>query len=168
MPALQEIKAEVDRLAAKIGASGYDLPTYGHSEDFARPHIESDSRGYHFVVVERGEELKRFTTPKLAELFERVFKSITFNLACKYELEHRVELPDCRKIIWLHQIDLLAMLSADWAEREAKRHKEILSQHPFDDFGSVRATLCKDYRDQGQIPDAAWRLACEKYSLPVT
>jgi len=51
MLTLDAIKSEVDRLAAKIGASGYILPTYGRSEDLARPHIEVDSRGYHYVVV---------------------------------------------------------------------------------------------------------------------
>ena len=59
---LARIRSEVSRRALTIGASGYVLPTYGQSEDAARPHIEADSRGYHYVVVERGQELKRVTT----------------------------------------------------------------------------------------------------------
>jgi len=51
MESLAEIKSEVDRRAALIGATGHhSLPTYGDTEDGARPHIEVDSRGYHFVL----------------------------------------------------------------------------------------------------------------------
>jgi hypothetical protein len=57
---LEEIKSEIDDLAQRIGASGLILPTYGRSEDFARPHIEVDDSGYHYVVVERGQEMERF------------------------------------------------------------------------------------------------------------
>ena len=65
---LNEIKSEIDRLAAQIGAPDDLLPTYGYSEDGARPHIEIDSHGYHYVVVERGEEINRVTTNSLDEL----------------------------------------------------------------------------------------------------
>ena len=91
MLTIAEIKIEVDRLAAKIGASGFCLPTYGCSEDGARPHIEIDPRGYHCVVAERGQELKRITTVDLNELLYQIFEAITFSLACDYELAHRVE-----------------------------------------------------------------------------
>jgi hypothetical protein len=166
MLTLQEIKAEVDRLAAKIGASGYDLPTYGHSEDGARPHIEVNALGYHYVVVERGSEESRLTTLNLDELLEKIFKSVTFNLACKYELAHRVEFQDSRRILFPRQIGLLNALSANWAERAAQHHQERLRQHPLDDFASARATLCGNYRAQGETDDDAWLMACEKYPLP--
>ncbi len=43
MQTLAGIKSEVDRLAAMIGATGYHaLPTFGHTEDYARQHIEVD------------------------------------------------------------------------------------------------------------------------------
>ena len=40
MKSLRDIKTDVAALACRIGASDQDLPTYGTSEDFARPHIE--------------------------------------------------------------------------------------------------------------------------------
>jgi hypothetical protein len=54
MYSLREIKSEVDRFAKKIRAPESLLPTYGHTRDAARPHIEVDARGYHYVIVERG------------------------------------------------------------------------------------------------------------------
>ncbi|HEX8144186.1 MAG TPA: Imm63 family immunity protein [Pyrinomonadaceae bacterium] len=165
MMTLSEIKIEIDRLAALIDASGYVLPTYGHSEDGARPHIEVDARGYHYVVVERGQELRRLTTSDLDELLFNVFESVTFSLASKYELAHRIEHQDCRRILFRRQVELLSMLSPHWGEREAQSHAETLRQHPFDDNASIRATLTKDYRDQGYSPEDASRMACERYPL---
>jgi Immunity protein 63 len=163
---LAEIEAEVERLAARVGASGYILPTYGRSEDGARPHIEADGRGYHYVVVERGQELERITTNDLDELLFHVFESVTFSLASKYELAHRIERQDFRRILFRRQIELLSVLDPRWGERAARGHEQTLRQHPFDDNASIRASLTKDYRDRGYAPEAAWRMACEKYPLP--
>jgi hypothetical protein len=168
MMTLSEIKTEVERLAARIKASGYVLPTYGRSEDGARPHIEVDARGYHYVVVERGQELTRLTTSDPDELLFNVFESITFSLASEYELAHRVERQDCRRILFRRQIELLSVLSPHWGERQARSHEQTLRQHPFDDCASVRASLTKEYRDQGYSPEAAWGMACEQYPLAHT
>ena len=133
MKTLSEIEAEVNHLAAKIGATGYVLPTYGRTEDGARPHIESDARGYHYVVVERGQELRRDTTDDLEELLYHVFESVTFSLACNYEVRHRVAGQDSRRMMFARQIHLLSLLSPAWAEREARDHQRVLQQHPFND-----------------------------------
>jgi hypothetical protein len=133
MKALPEIEAEVNRLAAKVSASGYVLPTYGRTQDGARPHIEVDSRGYHYVVVERGNELQRHTTHDLDELLYHVFESVTFSLASEYELANRVDGQDCRRLLFARQIELLSSLSPSWAVRESRNHERILQEHPFND-----------------------------------
>ena len=130
---LAGIRSEIDYRAAVIGATDHLLPTYGRSEDFARPHIEVDARGYHYVVVERGQELERVTTSQLDELLYRVFQSITFSLSCEFELRHRMSRKDCRRLLFQHQRDLLASLSPDWAERCAQHHQEVLRENPFVD-----------------------------------
>src|SRR5262245_31255070 len=131
MQSLSEIKAEVDRRAALIGAAGHHaLPTYGHTEDLARPHVEVDSRGYHFVVVERGHEQERFTTCDLDALLFRIFKGVTHDLAFAYELANRVETQDCRRLGFRLQVELLAVLSPSWAERKAQEHERILRENP--------------------------------------
>lgn len=165
---LSEIETEIARLAGRIDASGYVLPTYGHSEDGARPHIEVDAGGYHYVIVERGQELKRLTTSDPDELLFQVFEGVTFSLACEYELAHRVESQDSRRTLFRRQIELLSMLHPHWGEREAQRHALILRQHPFDDNASIRASLTKSYREQGYSPEEAWLLACAQYPLPHT
>jgi hypothetical protein len=135
---LSDIKSEVDRLARLIGAPEGYLPTYGHTEDGARPHIEVDPSGYHYVVVERGQELERITTTDIDELLSTIFASVTFSLACDYELRHRKANQDSRRLMFRRQIDLLSILSPEWAVREGERHEEILLRHPFDDASDKR------------------------------
>lgn len=156
---LADIKAEVDRLAAIIGASDYHaLPTYGRTEDFARPHIEVDSHSYHFVVVERGQELERFTTFELDDVFYKIFQNVTFSLAIDYELAHRIETKDSRRITFQKRVDLLAQLSQSWADRQSAELDQILQKHPFDDQSGIRARLSAK---------VGWKKACEQYPLPL-
>jgi hypothetical protein len=167
MTTLTEIKTEVDRRAALIGAGGhYGLPTYGYSEDGARPHIEVDSRGYHFVVEERGQELSRVTTEDLDELLYQVFQAVTHMLASDYESRHRIEGQDSRRLLFHRQVELLSRLSARWAERQAEEHRRILADHPFDDNSLIRAELSRELREAGYDPQTAWQMACDRYPLP--
>jgi hypothetical protein len=109
------------------------LPTYGVSRDFGYPHIEVDSAGHHYVVVERGKELKRITTPQLDELLYHVFESIAFSLAGRYEVKHRIAGEDCRRQMFRYQVELLATLDPAWAARCAAKHLQILEKNPFHD-----------------------------------
>jgi len=166
MLTLSEIEAKVNQLAQIIGAPKNILPTYGYSEQTARPHVESSSVAYYYVIAERGQELSRYAAFELDELLYKIFADVTFELAIKYELTHRVENQDSRRIHFQHQVDLLSKLSPTWGERESKEHEEILKQHPFDDYASIRATFSKELREQGNSSEVAWRMAREKYPLP--
>ena len=133
MHSLNEIKSEVDRLARKLRAPESLLPTYGRTRDAAHPHIEVDERGYHYVIVERGEELNRITTTDIDTLLYHVFEGVTFSLACEYAVRHRAGFRDFRRQLFRRQTELLSRLSPQWAELKAQAHAQILSQHPFDD-----------------------------------
>jgi hypothetical protein len=136
MHSLSEIKSEVDRLAKRVRAPESLLPTYGHTRDAAHPHIEVDEGGYHYVIVERGEELRRVTTDDLDQLLYFVFEGVTFSLACDYAARHRAVFAvfqDFRRPLFRRQIELLSMISPAWAETESKEQERILKQHPFDD-----------------------------------
>jgi hypothetical protein len=136
---LTEIKAEVDRRAAIIAVPESGLPTYGHSEGWAaRPHIEVDERGYHYVVMERGNELKRITTNDLDDLLYQVFCDTTSQLASEYEVPHRVEEQDNRRMMFDHQIETLARLSPDWAARQKDEIDQILQEYPYGDAVEAR------------------------------
>jgi hypothetical protein len=147
MKTLNDVKNEVEKYASLIGATGYDLPTYRRSEDFARPHIEVDQLGYHYVVVERGQELSRQTTHDVDELLYWIFDSVTFKLACDYELSHRIAKQDFRRILFSKQIKLLHRLSPYWAQQEQRKHHSILLNYPYDD--NLDKELNAKMRDAG-------------------
>lgn len=134
---LDQIRVRVKRLADKLEASPQLLPTYGHSADFARPHIEVDG-SYHFVVVERGQEFERRTTPDVDTLLYWIFSGITFQMASDFELKHRATGTDCRRLIFKKQLDLLAELDPAWRVRCKAEIRSILSKYPFSDNGPTQ------------------------------
>lgn len=159
MRTLAEIELEVKRLAGIIEASVEALPTYGFSADFGRPHIEVGELEYHYVAVERGQEISRVSTSDLDDLLFQIFCDVTFHLAVEYELEHRIETQDCRRIIFRRQIELLSTLSPAWAGCESARHVMILDANPFDDFAGYYASRIADYHRAGFSYDWACKLA---------
>lgn len=163
---LDDIRKRVDDLSAKISAPDSLLPTYGYSKDFAYPHIEVDKAGLmHFVVMERGQEIERKTTDDLDTLLYWIFSGVTFSMACSYEVKHRIENEDCRRIIFKKQEEWLCILSNAWQEREANEHKAILRRYPFDDLAGVRAAYCAQLRKQNYSEDKIKELAYEKYPV---
>lgn len=130
---LDEIKAIVDRLAARIGATELHWPTYGRQIYDACPYIEIDEDGYHWVVKERGREFERVTTRDIDELLFTVFQSITSEIASNYEAAHRVDNQDFRRVYFQRQEELMSQLSPQWGERAAQRHAEILQVAPYND-----------------------------------
>jgi hypothetical protein len=150
MLSLKEIKVEVERLAATINVQKpHFLPAYDAFGMDAQPYVEIDDRGYHLVVNERGIERERLTTPDLDELLYRIFRSVTFQTAVEYELKHRDETRDCRRLIFDKQIELLSRLSLRWAARETEEHVRILCEHPYDDDSSRRVEFFVRLRDRG-------------------
>jgi hypothetical protein len=163
---LSQIKYKVEKLARIIEAPEDTLPTFGHSEQTGRPHIEIDSRGYHYVIAERGTEFKRDTTSDPDELLYHIFKSTTFEIACKYEVEHRNFEQDFRRILFKYQEELLWRLSPIWGERRMMEHAEILQQNPFkDEFDPVSA-YAKELIDLGYLPEVRLKMIMEKFPPP--
>jgi hypothetical protein len=129
---LGAIESEVRRLAEKLGAPASFLPTFGHSRHDGTPHVEV-GEAYFFVACERGTEFERRTTGDLDELLFWVFSTVTFSMACDWEVRHRREAEDFRRQLFARQIELLATLSPKWAAREADDHRRILQRRPFND-----------------------------------
>ncbi|OYU95365.1 MAG: hypothetical protein CFE21_09445 [Bacteroidetes bacterium B1(2017)] len=135
---LVDIKNKVEELAQVIGSAPTILPAFGQQNLDAHPYIEVDDLGNMFYIFsERGRELERFRTDKLDELLFRIFSSVTFTMACEFELNNRIEEKDCRRIIFDKQLELLRQLNKDWQQRENIEHQRILIEHPFQDNASI-------------------------------
>ncbi|HEY9219266.1 MAG TPA: Imm63 family immunity protein [Phenylobacterium sp.] len=129
MLTLAELEAEVVALARRIDAPADLLPTFGVSQDGARPHLEVDVR-YHFVVVERGVELERRSTQDLQVLLYWTFETVTFSMATAWELRHRREGEDFRVQLFGKQLALLAELEPAWSTRKRREYVQVLKRHP--------------------------------------
>jgi Immunity protein 63 len=164
---LADIKILIDNLARKINAPQNLLPAYGQSIDGVHPHIEVDKNGQlYYLIVERGEELKRDFAGDTNDLLYRVFSGVTFSMAVDFELNNRIDTEDCRRQMFSKQQELLATLDKDWGKRIEKEHQWVLRTHPFDDLASIRVNYSKQLTDTGTESWTAWNEACKKYPLP--
>src|ERR1700755_599092 len=130
---LRDIEADVAALARRIGASEGELPTYGVSQDFGRPHVEVEHGFYWYVVMERGQELERRFTPNYDDLLYWIFRDATHRLSFAYELTNRVEDQDCRRIAFPKQIELMKQIGSTIGERLERDIADILRHAPYDD-----------------------------------
>lgn len=133
MLSLSEIKARVSQMASQIHAEEWALPTYGVSDDSARSHIECKHETYGYVVVERGQELSRFSTGDIDELLYWVFADVSHQLAFAYELKNRISGQDCRRLAFAKQLELLGTLNPFYARCRASEIVRILARAPFRD-----------------------------------
>ena len=125
------IRRKVKRMAEAIGAPPHACPVYGRGSDFGIPRIAVEEDGYHYIVGERGEELERRITQDIAELLYWIFESITFEMACRYEAEHRVPGKDFRRLLFRWQGTLLSEVSPAFEARRRAEEEAILMEHPF-------------------------------------
>lgn len=127
------LKKRITAYADTIGAARADFITYDDSIDMGCPNLEYHEGLYHYVVVERGEELSRFTTADEDELLYLVFKNIAQGLASDHELKNRIPNQDSRRLIFVRAQELIGRLHPLWAQRLSKEYETILSQYPFND-----------------------------------
>ncbi len=139
---LLQLRDEIEALARRIGAPAGVLPTFGRSEDGARPHLEVHGNEVHLVVIERGQELERQRFTERDELLFAVLRGVTFAMACDWELQHRTPGEDPRRALFRRQQELLAQLDPGWGERERAAHEAILRTHPFADARAAALLGC--------------------------
>lgn len=159
-----EIQNVTFDLAKKINAPNHLLPTFSTPRGDATPNIEVDPSGlYYYVISERGQEYERKITSDLNDLLYWIFSSVTFSMACDYELQHRIADKDGRRIIFAKQLELLGILNKEWQEKEAEEHACILTNYPFDDLAGLRATYCGELRANGFSETEIEKIAYKKY-----
>ena len=163
---LFEIEGKVNQLAQKIEAPQDILPTYGYSEQSARPHIEVGSWTYAYVITQSGQEVSRYTTRHIDQLLYKVFYDVTMMLSIQYAEQNRVENQDIRRVIFPRQVELLTQLSPKWGEMGTDEQAKLLKQAPFDDQGEVRSDYWMSLRERGYSVAQANELAHEKFPHP--
>lgn len=109
----QRLEAELKKISDDVTL----LPEINHSNEFARPFIEIDELGYHYVCRERGEEIFRKFPFDTEELVFEVFADITFSLASEWELKNRDPNEDFRLRLFKKQVELMTRINSDFGKK---------------------------------------------------
>lgn len=111
------------------------------------PFISIDVRGYHLKCYERGKLIQDDVMQDLNELLYHIFRDITFEEACKFELKNRVRYQDNRRLMFSKQLELLKCINDDFANRCILELDKILQSNPFDDNHSSIFDLIDDFEN---------------------
>ena len=136
MKSIKYIQDEVKRIGSELCGDSKpkwlfkvpDKPTHDGS-----PHVEVIGDEYHYVVTERGSEFERKRTKDIDELLFWLVSGDVFELACDWELEHRIEHQDSRRLMFAKEIEYLEKINSNWASKQKLNHENILKENPYND-----------------------------------
>lgn len=134
---IEEIRDKVLTIGAQIGIDeksslypAFSAPNKVFNEGAS---IYVTATQYHYIIMERGKEIKHYKSEKLEDILYPLFRSITLVLASKYELEHRNIKEDSRKLRWKKQLELLEIINVEFCDMRQKEIEEILKIAPYQD-----------------------------------
>lgn len=124
----EELKLEILRLSKIINVPEHLIPTFDYSKDFARPHIEIQEQEYHFVIIERGQELERRKAFEIKEILFWIFDKITFSMASDLELKNRKEGKDFRIQLFSIQENLIRQINPEFCKILKTKYSKLLNK----------------------------------------
>lgn len=132
---ISELREKVYELGFKIGLPKQSLYVFDSSPGDGRPHVSFDKNKYNYIYEERGVGFERKSTDNLSELLYWIMSGVIYKMAFQYELEHRIEHVDGRRIAFPRVVQLMSKLNPSWALRAQEEINEILARNPYSDIG---------------------------------
>lgn len=137
MLTLEEIKKFIYESGTKIGLYPESIlyPMFSSNGNVFSEGgtIYIDGNEYNYKIMERGKINKHYKSSNIEDILYPLFESITFNLACKYELDHRKADQDSRRLIWKKQLELLEMINPIYKDKCQVEIEKILKIAPYRD-----------------------------------
>ena len=115
MKNLKEIQAFISEFGQKLTERKMPKGLFvvlGERNEFAEPFIEIKSGYYQYVVMERGQEITRRKTQDLDELLYWLISNDISKIASNWELRHRKEGKDCRRLIFAKEVELFKKINS--------------------------------------------------------
>lgn len=128
-----DIKNRIKLMSEIIEAKPSYLPSIEITRYDGHPFIREIQGFYHYIILERNEEIKRLIFHDTDELLYEIFKDVSFKMGLDFELDNRIDNQDSRRLIFEKQEELLFKLNKNWGNRIKDKHKEILSSFPYKD-----------------------------------
>jgi len=135
MKSMSALEALYRAIARQLRAPERRVHFFTTPQHDGSAHVEIVNDQLAYVVTERGEELERRTTGDPDELLYWLVSDLTWALASDYELSHRLESQDFRRLLFGMHLELLAEVDCAWSERKRREYLRVLAEHPFSDRG---------------------------------
>ncbi|WP_016260478.1 Imm63 family immunity protein, partial [Yersinia pestis] len=95
---IAEIQKKVDEMALRAGLPRHSVNLCTEPIGEGTPYITFENNMYNYIYSERGYEFSRRVTKSLDELLYWIMSELAHKAAFQYELDHRVEGRDGRRI----------------------------------------------------------------------
>ncbi|HAH3691862.1 TPA: hypothetical protein GF146_23850 [Escherichia coli] len=130
---INEIQKKIDALTLKAGLSRYSVNLCSAPIGDGTPYVTFENNVYNYIHSERGYEFSRKVTSSLDELLYWIMSELAYKIVFQYELEHRVEGRDGRRIAFPKFIELMANMNLSWELKARHEIQKILTEAPYDD-----------------------------------
>lgn len=124
---------KIKLLGEVINAPERLLDGFEKQNQYAQPYIECKFPFYYLITSENGKELERQKFQDADMLLYSVFEKITFEMALEYEVMHRIQNQDSRRLLFIHQLKLMEKLSPKWKNQLQNKILEIVKCNPYQD-----------------------------------
>ncbi|WP_371231977.1 Imm63 family immunity protein [Pseudomonas sp. QE6] len=130
---LINIQEKVYELGGRLNAPRTLLVVHDKSVDDGTPYVRIDNGVFHYISSERGYELFNKVAPSLDVLLYWILDRVVSRLAMDYELHHRVEGQDSRRIYFSKRIELMKEIDPRWGDMVGQDIERILQSNPYTD-----------------------------------
>ena len=133
MAGLSALRSQYNAIAGSLGAPAKYRAFHTSPANDGSVHLELVGNTYHYVVTERGVELRRRSTDDPEDVLYWLVADLAWAMAADYEVTHRKRGEDFRRLLFATQLDILRRVKLEWAKRRQDEQEEILRNHPFVD-----------------------------------
>jgi len=127
----ETLAAQLSTLLSQMHGRAIVHDAFRELEGDEGPLLRIDAEGYHLIWIERGQESSRQSTADAEGMIYRILADSAFSAGIAFELAHRVEGPDFRRMVHAKQRELFARLAPEWCVRLEAEIAEVLAENPY-------------------------------------
>lgn len=130
---IDEIQRQADEMILRAGFPKHSVNLCSAPYGDGTPYISFENDSYNYIYSERGYEFSRKVTHSLNTLLYWIMSEFVYKMAYQYELDHRVEGRDGRRIAFPKFIEIMANMNPAWESEARVDIQKILAEAPYDD-----------------------------------
>ncbi len=130
---IDEIQRQADEMILRAGFPEHSVNLCSAPYGDGTPYISFENDSYNYIYSERGYEFSRKVTHSLNTLLYWIISEFAYQIAYQYELDHRVEGRDGRRIAFPKFVEIMANMNPAWEAEARFEIQKILAKAPYDD-----------------------------------